>query len=210
MPTAVAGTADASVAMRAGAEDSSDETLIARISGRDQTAMCALFARYRTPLYRWLLRIVGDKALAEDLLSEVFIDVWRQASSFKGRSSVSTWLLAIARYKALSARRRRREEQLDMELAESICDPAGDAETMLQEKDQGERLAQALSKLPEEHRHVIDLVYYHGKAVREVSEILRIPESTVKTRMFYARKKLARLVDRDGGEVITARIAERV
>jgi RNA polymerase sigma-70 factor, ECF subfamily len=201
MPTAVAGTADASVVMRAGAEDCSDKALIARIAGRDQPAMCALFARYRTPLYRWLLRIVGDKALAEDLLSEVFIDVWRQASSFMGRSSVSTWLLAIARYKALSARRRRREEQLDMELAESICDPAGDPETVLQKKDQGERLAQALSKLPEDHRQVIDLVYYHGRAVREVSEILRIPESTVKTRMFYARKKLARLVDRDGGEL---------
>jgi RNA polymerase sigma-70 factor (ECF subfamily) len=196
MPTAVAGTADASGVMRAGAEDSSDKALIARIVDRDQTAMRALFARYRTPLYRWLLRIVGDKALAEDLVSEVFIDVWRQASSFEGRSSVSTWLLAIARYKALSARRRRREEQLDMELAESICDPAGDPETVLQEKDQGECLAQALRKLPEDHRHVIDLVYYHGKAVREVSEILRIPESTVKTRMFYARRKLARLVDR--------------
>jgi RNA polymerase sigma-70 factor, ECF subfamily len=210
MPTAVAGTADASVAMRGGAEESSDKVLIARISGRDQTAMRTLFARYRMPLYRWLLRIAGDNALAEDLLSEVFIDVWRQASSFKGRSSVSTWLLAIARYKALSARRRRREEQLDMELAESVCDPAGDAETMLQEKDRNERLAQALRKLPDEHRHVIDLVYYHGRAVREVSEILCIPESTVKTRMFYARKKLARLVHRDGGEMITARITEPV
>ena len=203
MPTAVAGTAAASVVMRAGAEDSSDKALIARIAGRDQTAMCALFARHRTPLYRWLLRIVRDKALAEDLLSEVFIDVWRQASSFQGRSSVSTWLLAIARYKALSARRRHREEQLDMELAESIRDPAGDAEAMLQEKERDERLARALSRLPDEHRHVIDLVYYHGKAVREVSEILGIPESTVKTRMFYARRKLARLVDRDDGEMIT-------
>ena len=90
-----------------------------------------------------------------------------------------------------------------MELAESIRDPAGDPETVLQEKDQGERLAQALRKLSEEHRQVIDLVYYHGRAVREVSEILCIPESTVKTRMFYARRKLARLVDRDGGEMIT-------
>jgi RNA polymerase sigma-70 factor, ECF subfamily len=191
--------------MRRGAEESeesSDKALIARIAGRNQTAIRTLFARYRMPLYRWLLRIVRDKTLAEDLLGEVFIDVWRQASSFKGRSSVSTWLLAIARYKALSACRQRREEQLDMELAESISDPAGDAETMLQEKDRNECLAQALSKLPDEHRHVIDLVYYHGKAVREVSEILCIPESTVKTRMFYARRKLARLVDRDDEEMI--------
>ena len=200
MSTAIAqrGRAAATVAVRA-ARESSDKTLIARIASRDQTAMRALFARYQTPVYRWLVRIVGNEALAEDLLSEVFIDVWRQASSFQGRSSVSTWLLAIARYKALSANRRRREDQLDTELAARICDPADDAETMLRRKDQSEGLARALSTLSDEHRQVIDLVYYHGKAVKEVGEILCIPEATVKTRMFYARKKLAQLLDDGAG-----------
>jgi Sigma-70 region 2 len=89
-------------------DSSSDETLIRRIAEGDQLAMRTLFARHRVALYRWLLRLVGDEALAEDLLSEVFLDVWQQAASFEGRSSVPTWLLAIARYKALSARRRRR------------------------------------------------------------------------------------------------------
>ena len=88
-------------------ESSSDKALIRLIAAGDQSAMRALFARYRVALYRWLLRLVDDGALAEDLLSEVFLDVWRQAGSFEARSSVSTWLLAIARYKALSARRRR-------------------------------------------------------------------------------------------------------
>ena len=88
-------------------ESSPDKTLIRRIAEDDQSAMRALFARYQVTLYRWLLRLVDDKSFAEDLLSEVFLDVWRQAASFEGRSSVSTWLLAIARYKALSARRRR-------------------------------------------------------------------------------------------------------
>src|SRR5262245_64652957 len=82
-------------------ETSSDEMLIKRIAGGDQLAMRTLFGRYRVNLYRWLLRLVGEEALAEDLLSEVFLDVWRQAASFEGRSSVSTWLLAIGRYKAL-------------------------------------------------------------------------------------------------------------
>jgi DNA-directed RNA polymerase specialized sigma24 family protein len=72
-----------------------------------------LFVRYRIPIYRWLLRIVRDETLAEDLLSDVFLDVWRRAASFEGRASVSTWLLAIARYKALSARRARLDAELD-------------------------------------------------------------------------------------------------
>src|SRR5438128_9976099 len=142
----------ASPAQAVARDTSSDETLIGRIAGGDQLAMRTLFARHRVPIYRWLLRIVHDETLAEDLLSEVFLDVWRQAASFEGRSSVSTWLLAIARYKALSARRRLRDDQLDDELAESICDPCGDAETMLQEKDRDERLIAALSRLSDEHR----------------------------------------------------------
>ena len=69
-----------------------------------------------------------DEALAEDLLSEVFLDVWRQAVSFEARSSVSTWLLAIARYKALSALRRRTDMQLDDEIAAAIPDTADNPE----------------------------------------------------------------------------------
>src|SRR6266542_22706 len=89
-------------------ESSSGETLIRRSAEGDQLAMRTLFARHRVVLYRWLLRLVGDGALAEDLLSEVFLAVWRQAAAFEARSSVSTWLLAIARYKALSGRPRQR------------------------------------------------------------------------------------------------------
>src|SRR5438067_8128557 len=113
---------------RAAPETSSDEMLIRRIAEGDQLAMRTLFGRHRVPLYRWLLRLVGDEALAEDLLSELFLDVWRQAASFEARSSVSTWLLAIARYKALSARRRRTDVELDDELASKLADPADDPE----------------------------------------------------------------------------------
>jgi RNA polymerase sigma-70 factor, ECF subfamily len=84
-------------------ESSSDETLIKRIAAGDRLAMRTLFARHRVAVYRWLLRLVNDEALAEDLLSDVFLDVWRQAASFEARASVSTWLLAIARHKALRA-----------------------------------------------------------------------------------------------------------
>src|ERR1044072_8308349 len=80
-------------------DTASDEALIKRIARGDQLAMRTLYARHRIPIYRWLLRIVRDETVAEDILSEVFLAVWRKAGSFEGRASVSTWLLAIARYK---------------------------------------------------------------------------------------------------------------
>src|SRR5499427_9907489 len=107
-------------AARAAARDTSsdaaasDQALIKRSAGGDQLAMRTLYARHRIPIYRWLLRIVRDETVAEDLLSDVFLDVWRQAAAFEGRSSVSTWLLAIARYKALSARRARSDAELEI------------------------------------------------------------------------------------------------
>jgi RNA polymerase sigma-70 factor, ECF subfamily len=181
-------------AQAAAPETSSDETLIRRIAQRDQLAMRTLFGRHQVPLYRWLLRLVGDEALAEDLLSDVFLDVWRQAAAFEARSSVSTWLLAIARYKALSARRRRPDAQLDETIAARVADPADDPEVVLQKKNRGELLRHSLARLSPEHGEVIDLVYFHDKSVREVAEIVGIAEATVKTRMFYARKRLADLV----------------
>jgi RNA polymerase sigma-70 factor (ECF subfamily) len=174
---------------------SSDEMLIKRIADGDQLAMRTLFSRHQMPMYRWLVRIVRDEALAEDLLSEVFLDVWRQAVSFEARSSVSTWLLAIARYKALSALRRRTDAQLDDDVAATIPDTADDPERALQNKDRHELLRRSLARLSPEHGEVIDLVYYHGKSVKEVAEVVGVAEATVKTRMFYARRKLAELVE---------------
>jgi len=179
---------------KAAPETSSDEALIRRIADGDQPAMRTLFARHRVAIYRWLLRLVGDEALAEDLLSDVFLDVWRKAASFGGRSSVSTWLLAIARYKGLSARRRRTDAELNDELASSVADPSDDPELVLQKRNREELLRRSLARLSPEHGEVIDLVYYHGKSVKEVAEIVGINEATVKTRMFYARKKLAELI----------------
>lgn len=156
--------------------------------------MRALFARYRVALYRWLLGLVAEEALAEDLLSDVFLDVWRQAAKFEARSSVSTWLFAIARYKALSARRRRTDAELDEATASTVPDIADDPEVALQKKNRAEALCQSLPRLSPEHREVIGLAYYHGKSVKEIAEIVGINEATVKTRMYYARRKLAELV----------------
>jgi RNA polymerase sigma-70 factor, ECF subfamily len=177
-----------------GRDASSDVILVNRIAAGDKLAMQALFARHRTPLYRWLLRFVDNETLAEDLLSEVFLDVWRQAGRFEGRSLVSTWLLSIARFKALSARRRRTDADLDEKIQTTVADPANDPEAVFQEKNRAELLRQALTRVSREHRQIIDLVYYHEKSIEECAQILGIPAATVKTRMFYARKKLAELV----------------
>jgi RNA polymerase sigma-70 factor (ECF subfamily) len=169
--------------------------LMMRIAAGDQLAMRTLFARHQVPLYRWIARIVGNEAVAEDVLSDVFLDVWRQAASFQARSSVSTWLLSIARFKALSARRRRTDAQVDDETIARVPDPMDDPEMALQKKDERDALRKAMAKLSLEHSEVIDLVYYHGKSVKEVAAIVGIPEATAKTRMFYARRKLAELVN---------------
>src|SRR6266576_5502079 len=96
-------------------QTTSDEVLIGRIAGGDRLAMQVLFARHHVRVYRFVLRLVRNEATAEDLISEVFLDVWRQANRFEGRSAVSTWLLAIARFKALSSMRRKPDEELDEE-----------------------------------------------------------------------------------------------
>ena len=188
-----AGTAALTTHAKAG-EVSTDEVLVGRIANGERLAMQTLFARHRTPVYRWLLRFVSDENLAEDLLSDVFLDVWRQAGRFESRSSVSTWLMSIARFKALSTRRRRAHAPLDETIESTVADSAEDPEAALQKKGRDELLRQALARLSPEHRAVIDLVYYHDKSVDEVAQILDVRPATVKTRMFYARKKLAELV----------------
>src|SRR4051812_24308628 len=114
------GSAAALPARAAAVETSDDDMLVARIGEGDRLAMQTLFARHRTPVYRWLLRLTGNETLAEDLVSDVFLDVWRQASRFEGRSSVSTWLMAIARFKAISARRRRADAELDESVESTV------------------------------------------------------------------------------------------
>jgi len=179
-------------------QDRSDEALMRAIADGDKYAMRALYTRHHVKVYRFILRTIDDAALAEDLVSEVFIGAWRQAAGFKSKSKVSTWLLAIARNKALSARSRHRDEQLDGEIASSIADTADDAEAMIDRQQRCGVIRKCLSQLSNEHREVIDLVYYHEKSVDEVAQIIHVPAATVKTRMFYARKCLGKMLMASG------------
>ena len=175
-----------------------DPQLIERIARGDRLAMQVLFNRHRVRVFRFILRFVRDEAGAEDILAEVFLDVWRQAGKFQGRSSVSTWLLSIARFKALSHVRQRSDAPYDEEAAAEIADEADNPEIDVAKRDKGAVLRQCLEKLSVEHREIIDLVYYHEKSVEEVAQIVGVPAATVKTRLFYARQKLSDILKRAG------------
>ncbi len=176
-------------------ETPSDERLITRIAAGDQLALRMLVTRHQVRLYRFLLRMVRDERLAEELLCDVFLSVWRHAARFEARATVSTWLLAIGRFSALSAMRRRTEVSLNDQIACALPDPADDPEISLQKKDAGEVLRTCVAALTPAQGQIIDLVYYHEKTIGEVAQIVGIPEATVKTRMFYARKKLAEMME---------------
>jgi RNA polymerase sigma-70 factor (ECF subfamily) len=210
-------------------KDMTDVGLLAQMAAGDTLAMQTFYARHNVRVFRFIVRIISDHSLAEDVISEVFLDVWRQAGRFEGRSAASTWLLAIARHKAYAVLRRRRSEFAKDEVSEDIEDAAdtpeathekGARSALLRRRrsefakdevsediedaadtpeathEKGARsalLRRCLEDLTPIHREIIDLVYYHEKSVAEVATICDIPENTVKTRLFYARKRLATL-----------------
>jgi RNA polymerase sigma-70 factor, ECF subfamily len=182
----------------------SDEALLESVAQGGRTAMHTLYSRHHVRVYRFILRMVRDATTAEDLTSQVFLDVWRTANQFQGRSQVSTWLLSIARFKALTALRQRKHEDIDQEEMLEIADDAETPEACLDRSSTSAILRACVAKLSPAHREIINLVYYHEKSVEEVGHIIGIPQSTVKTRMFYARKQLADLLKVAGVESLAA------
>ena len=179
-------------------DQTDDRQLITRIGDWDQSAVRALLGRHQLRVYRFVLRIVRREAVAEEVTNEVFLEVWRNAGNYEGRSAVGTWLLSIAHNRAVSSLRRRREDELDEETAGAMPDDGDDPEVSLQKLDKAAQLRRCIEQLSAEHRTIIDLVYYHEKSINEISEVLSIPVNTVKTRMFYARKKLSELLQAAG------------
>jgi RNA polymerase sigma-70 factor (ECF subfamily) len=179
---------------RSADKETSDETLVGLIGKGDKHAMQVLFGRHNVRVFRFLMRFVDGEATAQDLASEVFIEVWRNAGQFEARSQASTWLLSIARNKALSTLRRRSTDELDEDVIEFIEDPSDDPEVAMQKTERSEILRDCLKLLSPAHREIIDLVYYHARTIEDVAEIVGVPPNTVKTRMFYARKRIGELL----------------
>ena len=142
-----------------------EASLIGRIAAGDETALRALFARHQIRVFRFILRLVRNAAVAEELTNEVFLEVWRNAGSYAGASSAATWILSIAHHRAVSSLRKRREESWDEDAAAALPDTDDDPEVAAQKADKGAILRRCLDALSPEHKGIIDLVYYHEMSI---------------------------------------------
>jgi RNA polymerase sigma-70 factor (ECF subfamily) len=175
-------------------EDVSDELLLRNVAEGDKAAMHIMFARYRETVFRFVQRIVRNPAIADDLVSQVFLDVWRSAKRFENRSRVSTWLLSIARFKALNALRGPKHVSVEEGNVLEIADAADTPDVALDRGKAASILRACIEKLSPAHREIIDLIYYREKSIAEACALTGIPHATVKSRIFYARKQLARIL----------------
>jgi RNA polymerase sigma-70 factor (ECF subfamily) len=183
-------------------ESVSDELLLKSVAEGDKAAMHIMFVRHREKVFRFIQKIVRNPSIADDLVSQVFLDVWRSAANrFENRSRVSTWLLSIARLKALNSLRGPRHVSVEDGDVLGIADAADTPEVTLDRKKITATLRACIEKLSPAHREIIDLIYYREKSLAEASELIGIPHATVKSRMFYARKQLARILVNVGFEV---------
>jgi len=175
--------------------DSSDRALLSAVGKGEARALETLFRRHNVRVFRFVMRIVANRATAEDVLSEVFLQIWQHAGRYEGRSAPTTWMLSIAYNKAVSTLRQRRET---IGIEESGFDEMPDnddtADVALEKRQTSEELAAAIARLSPDHRAIVDLCYFQELSVAEAADVLGIPEATVKTRMFYARKKLSQLL----------------
>jgi RNA polymerase sigma-70 factor, ECF subfamily len=174
-----------------------DEVLVSRIARGEQIALRALMARHQLRIARFIRRFVSDRTVVEDLACDTFFAAWQHAPHFENRSSVATWLMAIARYKALSARERQTvpTEPLDEVLATTIAETGLQPDAVVERDDWARYLRQCLGALPAEQAQLIELVYFRDKSIKEVALLKGIPENTVKSRLFLARKKLAAMLN---------------
>jgi RNA polymerase sigma-70 factor (ECF subfamily) len=181
-----------------------DATLLRRVAGGDHAAFTELYRRLQHPLFAFLMRLVRDRDMAEDVLSETLLEVWRQAARFEGHAAVKTWVFAIAHHRAVSRLRRRREVALDEESAAAIEDRAPTPDQRAIAGDIGRRLAAQIDRLSFEHREILHLAYFQEFSVQEIAETLGLPANTVKTRMFYARQRLKVMLEKSGIESAVA------
>lgn len=175
-----------------------DHALLKRVAKGDRAAFRTLFEAFQQPLFRYLVRLVRDEAMARDLTNEVMFEVWQGAKRFEGRSQVRTWVFGIAHHKAVDLLRKRSELPWDEDAAMQIVDDAPDPLEQTAQGDTRRMMLGLLERLSPEHRAVIQLTYYDGLSIREIAEIVDCPEATVKTRMFYARKQLKGLLGETG------------
>ena len=175
-----------------------DGQLIAGIAAGDRRAFRTFFDVYGPRIFRYAVRTIGDVGKAEEVTNDVMLEVWKNAARFERRSSVSTWIIGIARHKSLNAIRGKQHVTVDIEdVAEQISDEGAAVESGEAERDRAEMrrvLRAAVAKLSPEHKDVVELTFFHGHSYEEIAQIVGCPENTVKTRMFHAKKQLKTLL----------------
>lgn len=185
-----------------GAEEAHDADLVTveRIASGDRQALAELYARYRVPLFHYALQFTPDRGLAEEVLQDVFVAVWRGAHTFERRSRVQAWLFGITRRRAWKALRRYAPETLDIEEAQTLAAPGPGPEQAALDNATYEELAAAIAKLAPTHREVLLLSYVHELTYQEIAEVLRVPMGTVKSRISNAKRAARALVAAEEGD----------
>lgn len=181
--------------------DAEDRRLLARVASRDAAAHRALFEAYYARIYSFALRRLGDAGLSEELVADVFYEVWRSGASFRGGSRVSTWIFGIAHFKCLRASRDRRRAKRDALLPTAdaylhAVPDERDLEARVNARGELGRVGSALEQLPAEQREVLRLAVLDGLDYAEIAQRTGVSEGTVKSRVARAR---ARLRQRLGG-----------
>jgi RNA polymerase sigma-70 factor (ECF subfamily) len=185
-------------------EAESDTDLIARVARSDHAAHRVLFERYYARVSSFVRRRLSDAGLCEEVVSDVFFEVWRGAASYRGESAVPSWIFGIAHFKALTARRfqaqRKRAALVPTpdEVIERVA--AEGLEDVFESRDEMRRLLHALKALPAGQRDVVTLAFLEGRSYQEIAEVLGISEGNVKTRVNRARARLRALLRRERGD----------
>ncbi len=172
-----------------------DAQLIGRIASGDRQALADLYARYQRPLFTYLLQLTPDYGLAEEILQDTLVAIWKSAPSFAGRSGVLTWLIGVARRQAHNTLRQRKLPVVD--IAELELLPASDPEPeewALASMARDELLG-AFRRLTPLHREVLVLIFVEGLSYQETATVLEVPVGTVRSRLSNARRTLRTLLD---------------
>jgi len=184
--------------------EASDLDLMRRIRQRDETALEALYDRYAPRLLGLATQMLGQTALAEEILQEAFFRVWERAETFDPlRGQLAVWLVAVLRNLCRDALRQQKARPMTVESALSLPeesqwanlpDPLSDVPATASARARRERVRRALAQLPEDQRQVVELSFFGGLTRREIAAQLKDPEGTVHTRARLALQKLRSLL----------------
>lgn len=175
-----------------------DVQLIRQIARGDRQALSELYARHQHSLFAYLLQLTPDYGLAEELLQDTLVAVWKSAHSFEGRASVLTWLIGIARRQAHNTLRQRKIPLTNISALEHLPATDQEPEERVLANVAHDELIEVFQRLAPAHREVLLLIFVQELSYQETADILGIPVGTVKSRLNNARRALRALLDAKG------------